>query len=160
MQVLEFMECLEFVTLQSVRQNEVGLATKEVTTLDIGDLRDGSENVCTVRGAAFDPYALIDASVAGLLVEIEIAKLQIKVDLSSTQVTTEQRSMSGKHRRRTNGPFAKKNNTDRGIPMECTKNSIQTSKKERKKERKNSTTFPFNHNLQWSTHHSWKWARY
>ncbi len=95
MQVLELVHGLELDDVETVRQDTVGLAFEEMLGLVGGDVADGSEDVCAVSCSPLDTVAVVDATLAGLVVYVEVLQIVVEIDAASAEVSTEESGMGG-----------------------------------------------------------------
>lgn len=66
------MHGLEFYHVKAVREDAVRLPLEKVLGLVCGDMRDGRENVRTMRRGSFNTVAMVDATLPSFVVDIEI----------------------------------------------------------------------------------------
>jgi hypothetical protein len=116
-QVLELVHRLELDDVEAVREHAVGLALEEVLGLVRGDVADGREHVRAVRGGALDAVAVVDAALAGLVVDVEVLQVVVEVDAARAQVPAEERRVRGEDRRHVDLPLPAERNRDPGLPL-------------------------------------------
>ena len=96
-QVLELVQGAELLDAEAVGRDDVGLALEQVLGLVARDARHGGEDVSAVSGRALHAVAVVDAAVAGLLVQVEVAQVVVEVAVAGAQVAAEQRGVRGEY---------------------------------------------------------------
>ena len=87
--VLELVKCSKLLDVEAVGSDDVGLALEEMFGLESGDLGDGGEDVGGGGGGSFHAVAVVDAAVAGLLVEVELVEVVVEVAGAGAEIATE-----------------------------------------------------------------------
>jgi hypothetical protein len=116
-QILELVQSAELLHAEAVRRDHVGLSLEQVLGLVARDLRDGGENVGAVSGGAFHAVAMVDATIARLLVQVEVRQVVVEVTVAGAQVAAEQRGVCGEHRGDVQLTHARQNQANAGHPF-------------------------------------------
>lgn len=95
MQVLELVSGGELLDIQTVGQNTVRLALEEMLALVGGDVRDGGEDIGGVGGTAFNAVSVVDASLSGLGITVEVLEVVVEINRACAEVATEKSGVSG-----------------------------------------------------------------
>jgi hypothetical protein len=104
-QVLEFVDGGKLGDIETVRQDAVGFPLQQVLRLECGDVRDGRENIARVCGGALDTVSVVDASLAGFGVDVEVLQVVVKVDRAGAKISSEKGGMGGENGGDVNAPF-------------------------------------------------------
>jgi hypothetical protein len=96
-QVLELVHSRELDDVEAVREDAVGLALEQVLGLVGGDVADGGEDVGAVGCGALDAVAMVDAALAGLVVDVKVGEVVVKVDGAGAEVAPEEGGMGGEN---------------------------------------------------------------
>ena len=95
MQILELVDRGEFLDVQPVRQDTVRLALEQMLTLERRDVRHGRENVGRMRRSSLNAVPVVDASLAGLGIYVEVLEVVVEIDRPRTEIASEQGRMGG-----------------------------------------------------------------
>jgi len=87
-QVLELVHGGEFLHIQTIGQHTVGLALEQVLALECGDVRDRGEDIATVGSSSFNAVAMVDTTLSGLGIHIEVLKVVVEIDGPRTEIAT------------------------------------------------------------------------
>lgn len=60
-----------------------------------GDVTDSGEDIGAVGGAPLDAVAVVDATLASLVVDIKVGEVVVEVDASGTEVPAEEGGVGG-----------------------------------------------------------------
>jgi hypothetical protein len=82
-----------------------------------GDVRDGSKDICAVCGRTFDAIPVVDTTLSGLVIDIEVLKVVVKVDGASTQVPAEEGRMCREDGGDVDVPLPTEGNGHPGLPF-------------------------------------------
>jgi hypothetical protein len=93
MKVLELVHSRELHDIQTIRQDAVRFSLEKVLTLICGDVRHCCENVSGMSSSALDTITVVDATLAGLCIYIEILEIVVKVNRPSTEISSKESSM-------------------------------------------------------------------
>ena len=93
--VLELVHCLELDNIETIWENTIGLALEQMSALVGHDVENGRENVGAVGGRALNAVAVVDAALAGLMVDVEVLEVVVKVDRAGAEVAAEESGMGG-----------------------------------------------------------------
>lgn len=91
MQVLELVHGLELGHVETVGQDTIRLSLEEMLAFVGCDVTDGGEDVRGVRRGALDTVSVVDAALAGLVIDIEVLHVVVEVDGACAEVSTEER---------------------------------------------------------------------
>lgn len=96
MEILEFMHCLKFDHVESIRQDPIGFAFQQMLRLVGSNVRDRGEYISTMSGGALNTIAVIDASFACLVIDVKILEVIVKINASGAKIASEKSCMGGK----------------------------------------------------------------
>ena len=88
MQILELMHRLKLDHIQPIRHNAVGLPLQQVLGLIRGNMADSRKHVGAVRRRALDAVAVVDPTLAGLVVHVEVLQVVVEVDAACAEVAS------------------------------------------------------------------------
>jgi hypothetical protein len=114
---LEFVDGGKLGDIETVRQDAVGFPLQQVLRLECGDVRDGRENIARVCGGALDTVSVVDASLAGFGVDVEVLQVVVKVDRAGAKVSSEESSMGGENSGDVNASLLGERQRDTGKPL-------------------------------------------
>ena len=106
MQILELMHGRELDDVEAIRQNAVRFPLEQVLTFVGGDVADGGENIGAMCGCALDAVAMVDTSLAGLVIDVKVGQVVVKVDTACTEISAEKGSVRGEDGRDVNLPLS------------------------------------------------------
>lgn len=95
MQVLELVCGGEFLNIQTIGQDAVGLALQKMFALVRGDVRDGGEDIGGVCGCALYAVAVVDATLSSFRIHIEKLQVVVEIDRTCAEVAAKKRSVCG-----------------------------------------------------------------
>ena len=98
-QVLELVHRLELDHVETVREDPIRLALQQVLALVRRDVRHRREHVRTVRGRALDAVSVVDATLAGLVINVEVLEVVVEIDATRAKVASKQSGVSGEDSR-------------------------------------------------------------
>ena len=104
-QVLKLVHGRKLDDVQAVGRDAVRLAFEQVLRLVRGDVRDGGKDVGAVRCGALDAVAVVDAALAGFVVDVKVLEVVVKVYRAGAEVAAEQGSVGGKDGGHVDVPF-------------------------------------------------------
>lgn len=117
MQVLELVHGRELDNVQTVRQNTIRLALQQMLGLVGSDVGDGRKDITAVCCSTLDAVTVVDATLAGLVVNIEGAEVVVEIDGAGAEVTAEQGGVGREDGRDVDVTLAAERNTDSGKPF-------------------------------------------
>ena len=82
-----------------------------------GDVRDGGEDVRAVRRGALDAVAVVDAALAGLVVDVEVLQVVVEVDGAGAEVAAEEGGVGGKDSGDVDVSLAAEGDSEAGLPF-------------------------------------------
>lgn len=82
-----------------------------------GDVRDGGKDVGAVSSGSLDAVAVVDASLAGLVVDVKVGQIVVEVDGSRAEVATEKGGMGSEDGRYIDLPLAAERDGQAGQPF-------------------------------------------
>jgi hypothetical protein len=95
MQVLEFVRGGEFLHIQTIGQNTVGLSLEQVLALVSRDMADRGEDISRVCGTTLDTVAVVDATLPRFGVDIKVLQVVVEIDRTGTEISAQQGGMGG-----------------------------------------------------------------
>lgn len=116
-QVLKLVESAELFHAEAVGRGHVGLALEQIVRLVARDLRHCGEHVGAMSGGSFHAVAMVDATIAGLFVQIERGDVVVEVAMAGAQVAAEQGGVRGKYGRDVEATRPRQDETDAGHPF-------------------------------------------
>ena len=94
-QVLEFVGGGELLDVETVWKDAVRLSLQQMLTLVSSDMADGGENICRMSSTAFYAVSVVDTTLSGLGVNVEVLQVVVEIDRASAEVAAEERCVSG-----------------------------------------------------------------
>jgi hypothetical protein len=94
-QVLELVGGRELLYVETVGKDTIGFPLEQVLTLVCRNMTDGGEHVGAVGGTTFDAVSVVDATLSGFGVHVEILQVVVEIDGAGAEVATEKSSVSG-----------------------------------------------------------------
>lgn len=95
-EVLEFVHSLELDDVETVRKNAIRLPLQKMLALVGGDMRNGGENVRTVRRGTFDAVSVVDSAFPRFVVHVKVLEIVVEVDGACAEITTKESGVCGK----------------------------------------------------------------
>jgi hypothetical protein len=95
MEILELVHSLELDDIETVRKNAIRLSLEKMLALVGGDMRNGGENVRTVRRGTFDAISVVNSAFARFVVHVKVLQIVVKVDGTRTQIASKKSSVRG-----------------------------------------------------------------
>lgn len=92
-QILELVHGREFGDVEAVGQHAIRLAGEQMLTLVGRDVGDGGEDIAGVGGSSFDAVTVVDTTLAGFRVYIEVLQVIVEIDGASAEVASQERGM-------------------------------------------------------------------
>lgn len=82
-----------------------------------GNVGDGSEDIGAVGRAPLDAVTVVDSSLAGLVVDVEVGQVVVEVDGSGAEVATEESGVGGEDGGHVNVTLAAEGDSETGLPL-------------------------------------------
>jgi hypothetical protein len=116
-QVLELVHRLKLDDVKAVGQNTVRLALEQVLRLVRSDVRHGREHVRTVCRRALDAVAVVDPTLAGFVVHIEVLEVVVEVDRARAEVPAKECRVGREDGRDIDLAFPAERDGEAGLPL-------------------------------------------
>lgn len=84
------MHGLKLDDVEAVGQHTIRFALEQMFAFIRGNMRDGRKNVRTMCGGALDAVAVVDSTLAGFVVDVEVLQVIVEIHRASTEVTAKQ----------------------------------------------------------------------
>lgn len=72
------------------------LSLEQVLTLISSNVRNGSEDVCTMSSRSFYTISMINSSLSSFMIDVKVLKVVVEIHTSCTEITTQKSGMCGK----------------------------------------------------------------
>lgn len=106
MQVLELVHGRELDDVHTVGQDSIRFSLEQMFRFVRRDVRDSREDVRGMCGCSFDTVSMVDTSLSGLMVDIEVLEVVVEVDTTGTKISSEQGCVSGEDCRDVDSPLS------------------------------------------------------
>ena len=116
-QILELVHRLELDDVETVREHSIGLPFEQVLAFIGGDVRHGREHIGAVRRGTFDAVSVVDAALAGFVINVEVLEVVVEVDRAGAEVASEEGCVGGEDGRDVDMALAKEGNGKTGLPL-------------------------------------------
>ena len=115
--VLELVHCLELDNIKTIWENTIRLVLEQMFALVGHDVENSHENVGAVGRRVLDAVAVVDAALAGLMVDVEVLEVVVKVDGAGAEVAAEEGGMGGKDSGDVDVSLAAEGDGEAGLPF-------------------------------------------
>lgn len=93
------------------------LALEQVLALVCGNVGYGGEDISAVRRTPLDAVAVVDSTLARLVVDVEVGQVVVEVNRSSAEVATEESGVGGEDGGNVNVTLAAEGDSETGLPL-------------------------------------------
>ena len=111
------MHSLELDNIEAVGKNAVGFAFKEMLRLVSRDMANSGKDVRAVSCRSLDTVAMVDATLAGFMINIEVLKIVVEVDGACAEVSAEKGCVGGEDCGDVDMPLSAEGDCEASLPL-------------------------------------------